>query len=188
MFFCRYPDLATSDSPVVPTTVVESSALEHLRTLLSVHLKHLDADSEMRRFFGSKVINAAEASSSQSTNRGPIARSLLTRPKSSWPAAGLREGLSMRPLNSDELTSEANKTDNPFKMAGEKWFTIEHSPGYRFDQAQFIQVVGMLDPNNLFALMRESPWHCDTLLQIGEVYRQQDGALVSSNYLILLTP
>ncbi len=64
---------------------------------------------------------------------------------------------------------------NWMAMPGDKWFTFEHSPEYRWDQAQFIQVVGMLDPNNLFTLMRESFWHVDTLLQIGEVYRAQDG-------------
>jgi len=91
----------------------------------------------------------------------------------------------MRPLTVDEIgpsIAEEKGKDMPTDwkiMSGDKWFTVEHSPTYRWNQAQFIQAVGMLDPNNLFALMRESYWHVDTLLQIAEVYRAQDGKHIS---------
>lgn len=152
-----------------------------MRSLLVLQPKNLDPDAEMRRFFGSKVISAAESSSSPSPGgqpRAPLARSVLCRPQSSWPPAGMRDGLAMRPLTAEELGKKTGAETNPMLMPGDKWFTIEHSPEYRWDQAQFIQVVGMLDPNNLFTLMRESFWHVDTLLQIGEVYRAQDGMSV----------
>lgn len=83
----------------------------------------------------------------------------------------------MRQLKSEEIRGDGgDKQENWMVMPGDKWFTVEHSPGYRWDQAQFMQAVRMMDPNNLFALMQESWYHVDTLLQIAEVYRHQDGA------------
>jgi hypothetical protein len=157
----------------------------------------------MRRFFGSKVINAAENSSSSSTPpgyqqpRGPVSRSTLCKPQKTWPPGGSRDGLTMRPLTTEEIklttggNSKENQANNWMLMPGDKWFTIEHSPAYRWDQLRFIQAVGMFDPNNLFSLMRESYWHADTLLQIAEVYRAQDGErliVVGSKITVVFIP
>ena len=182
----RYSDITIPDPSTTQISAPAlTSALQTMRSLLALQPKHLDPDAEMRRFFGSKVISAAESSSTSSPGgqqpRAPLARSVLCRPQTSWPPAGMRDGLTMRSLSADEtrLHKGGDKVDSTEKglmsMPGDKWFTVEHSPEYRWDQAQFIQVVGMLDPNNLFTLMRESFWHVDTLLQIGEVYRAQDG-------------
>jgi hypothetical protein len=161
------------------TTPATVSALQNLRSCLTTQAKHLDPDTEMKRFFGSKVINAAESSSAPGHGgaqpRAPVARSVLCRPQPTWPPAGFREGLSMRPLTREIPYEPELGASNYLMMPGDKWFTVEHSPGYKWDQAHFLQIVNMLDPNNLFALMRESYWHVDTLLQIGEVYRAQDG-------------
>ena len=131
----------------------------------------------MRRYFGNKVINSAEGSKAHA--RATTVRSVLTRPKKMWPPASRRDGLSLRQLSEGELPPQAK--------GGEKWFTVEHSSGYRYDQGMFMQAVGMLDPNHLFAIWREVPWHVDTLMQLAEVYRQQDGEalfrLVSKWYL-----
>ncbi|KAG8832450.1 hypothetical protein FRC17_001323 [Serendipita sp. 399] len=171
----KYSDITipdpSSDQRAAPSVV---SALHTLSSLLSIQPKYLDADAEMRRFFGSGVIRSAEASSSSTpTQRIPAARSTLCKPQSTWPPGATRDGLAMRPLTNEER-KDVPQENNWMTMPGDKWFTIEHSPSYRWDQAQFIQVVGMLDPNNLFALMRESYWHVDTLLQIAEIYRAQD--------------
>ena len=37
------------------------------------------------------------------------------------------------------------------------------------------------DPNQLFALLQVFPYHTDTILQMGEVYRQQAGSFSSSH-------
>jgi len=37
--------------------IVSSSAVQRFRELLSTSLKHLDGDTELRRFFGSKVVH-----------------------------------------------------------------------------------------------------------------------------------
>ena len=182
----RYPDIVVPDPSTTSTPAPAlTSALQIMRGLLSLQPKYLDPDAEMRRFFGSKVISAAESSSTSGPGgqqpRMPLARSVLCRPQAAWPPAGMRDGLTMRGLSAEETRPKSGgdkgeRTErNWMSMPGDKWFTVEHSPAYQWDQAQFIQVVGMLDPNNLFTLMRESFWHVDTLLQIGEVYRAQDG-------------
>ncbi|KIM32756.1 hypothetical protein M408DRAFT_186122 [Serendipita vermifera MAFF 305830] len=186
----KYSDITVPDPSTTQVAAPAlTSALQTMRSLLAIQPKHLDPDAEMRRFFGSKVISAAESSSSSTPGgqqpRAPLARSVLCRPQSSWPPAAMRDGLTMRPLTVDEtkMKDGGEKAEkNWMRMPGDKWFTVEHSPEYRWDQLQFIQVVGMLDPNNLFTLMRESFWHADTLLQIGEVYRAQDDYSVSSDF------
>lgn len=160
VFYDRYPDIK-------PTTgnVATNSTLQTFRGLLEVEPKYLDPDAEMRRYFGNKVINSAEGSKAQA--RATTVRSVLTRPKKMWPPASMRDGLSLRQLSDNELPPQAK--------GGEKWFTVKHSSGYRYDQGMFMQAVAMLDPNHLFAIWREVPWHVDTLMQLAEVYRQQDG-------------
>ncbi|KAG8833453.1 hypothetical protein FRC18_003596 [Serendipita sp. 400] len=172
----RYSDITIPDtSSILASAPSIVSALHTLRSLLSIQPKYLDADAEMRRFFGSGVIRSADASSSSTpTQRMPVARSTLCKPQNTWPPGATRDGLTMRLLTDDER-KHIPPEDNWMSMPGEKWYTVEHSPSYRWDQRQFIQIVGMLDPNHLFALMRESYWHVDTLLQISEVYRAQDG-------------
>ena len=154
-----------SDIKPITGNIATSTALQTFRSLLEVEPKYLDADAEMRRYFGNKVINSAEGSKEQ--GRVKTVRSVLTRPKKVWPPASMRDGLSLRQLSEDELPLQAK--------GGEKWFTVEHSSGYRYDQGMFMQAVGMLDPTHLFAIWREVPWHVDTLMQLAEVYRQQDG-------------
>ena len=157
-----------SDIKPITGNVATNSTLKTFCSLLEVEPKYLDADAEMRRYFGNKVINSAEGSKAQA--RAPTVRSMLTRPKKMWPPASMRDGLSLRQLAENELPLQS--------QGGEKWFTVEHSSGYRYDQGMFMQAVRLLDPNHLFALWREVPWHVDTLMQIAEVFRQQDGELL----------
>ncbi|KAG8786089.1 hypothetical protein FRC20_008568 [Serendipita sp. 405] len=180
----KYSDITIPDtSSILASAPSIVSALHTLRSLLSIQPKYLDADAEMRRFFGSGVIRSADASSSSTpTQRMPVARSTLCKPQNTWPPGATRDGLTMRLLTDDER-KHIPPEDNWMSMPGEKWYTVEHSPSYRWDQRQFIQIVGMLDPNHLFALMRESYWHVDTLLQISEVYRAQDDHSVSSDFI-----
>ena len=103
-----------SDIKPITGNIATNSAL---RTVLEVEPKYLDADAEMRRYFGNKVINSAEGSKAQA--RAPAVRSILTRPKKMWPPASMREGLSLRQLVERELPPQAK--------GGEKWFTVEHS-------------------------------------------------------------
>lgn len=103
--------------------------------LLSVSVQHLDSDAEMRKFFGSKVVQASKASSSSqagpsSRRQAPAVRSQLTRPQPTWWAAKGREGLSIRALSDEEVDARLKRHDwEP--MPQEKWWTVEYSKRYK---------------------------------------------------------
>lgn len=131
----------------------------------------------MRRFFGSKVIQASKSDtpgSSSSSRRQPTSlRSNLTRPKPAWAHARLREGLTVRALSEEEQDDKsARQSIEP--MQGERWWTVEYSKRYRGMTKIFIRTVQSGDPQGLFDMAQNMPWHADTLLQMAQVYRHRD--------------
>ena len=115
-------------------------------SLLVVSTPNLDAEAEMRKFFGSKVIAASKASSSTSSNaqakrqRGNM-RSVLTRPQDGWWPANYRQGLSSRELTDDELLAQRARHQWHTAVPGERIWTIEYSRKYRGLTKTFIQMV-----------------------------------------------
>lgn len=106
-----------------------ASGKPSLADLLSVSLQHLDSEAEMRRFFGSRVVQASRAEGSSSSKRKvQNVKSNLTRPQPTWWPAKGREGLSLRALT-DEETEEKLKRHNWTPMQ-EKWWTVEYSKKY----------------------------------------------------------
>ena len=121
----------------------------------------------------------------QRKDRAPL-RSLLTRPPNDWRGIPMTAGLSMRPLNDNERKRKW------VAFSDEKWWTFEHSSSYRKIELEFLGAVvegglfpwqsvstpllkDTVDPNRLAGLLRTHPWHIDTLLQLSEVFRQQEG-------------
>ncbi len=94
----------------------------------------------MRKFFGSKVVQASKADTpgaTSSSRRQPTAlRSHLTRPQPAWAQARTREGLSIRPLTDIELRHQGAGS-----VPGEKWWTVEYSKKYKSMTKVFIQTV-----------------------------------------------
>ncbi|KAG8982657.1 hypothetical protein FRB93_007927 [Tulasnella sp. JGI-2019a] len=162
----KYPDLkAAMDAP--PISKQQARARDELWQLLVVIPTYLDGDAELRRFFGSKVVNSAKPVNSK---RSQVAlRSQLTRPPSTWQNLRMGQGLAMR-----ILTDLEQQQSTQLGMPGEKWWTIEHSQSYKKTQLEFLSAVAAGDPNGLFAILQQHPWHIDTLLQLSEVFRQQD--------------
>ncbi|KAF9817219.1 hypothetical protein IEO21_03583 [Rhodonia placenta] len=167
----KYPDLrqvvaATSASPA------ERSASSALAELLAVSLQHLDAEAEMRKFFGSKAISAAKASgsgSSSSSRRTAMQRSNLTRPQSTWSPAQMRDGLSAR-MYADEEVQEICTRHGWQPLLEERVWTVEYSKKYRGVTLAFMQTVMSGDPEGFWQILRLLPYHADTLLQLSEVY------------------
>ncbi|KAJ3498394.1 hypothetical protein NLJ89_g10226 [Agrocybe chaxingu] len=149
-----------------------ASGKQSLAALLSVSLQNLDAEAEMRRFFGSKVVQATKAESSSSRKKAPAVRSNLTRPQATWWAAKGREGLSLRSLTPEE--EAAKLTRQSWDPLQEKWWTIEYSKKYKSMTKAFMQTVLSGDPQGFWDLLGTLPWHADTLLQISEVYRHRE--------------
>lgn len=118
------------------------SRQEECFKLLSVSLSHLNPDAEMRRFFGAKVVTASrnEGGSSSRARRQPtVQRSNLTRPRSDWWPAKLREGLTLRPLTDSEVAASASLA--PWDHNGEKYWTVEYSKKYKGATHEFMQTV-----------------------------------------------
>ncbi|KXN88365.1 Transcription factor 25 [Leucoagaricus sp. SymC.cos] len=142
--------------------------------LLGVSLQHLDAEAELRKFFGSRVVQATKTGSSSPSRRNAGAlRSNLTRPQSTWWSASQREGLSIQPLSEDEILEklERNRWDRAYD---EKWWTVEYSKKYKSMTKAFMRTVLSGDPQGFYELLRKLPWHADTLLQLSEVYRHRE--------------
>lgn len=93
----------------------------------------------MRKFFGSKVVQATKAGESSNRKKVPAVRSNLTRPQSSWWAAKGREGLSLRPLSDDEVDAKLKR--HAWKPIQEKWWTVEYSKKYKSMTKAFMETV-----------------------------------------------
>lgn len=152
-----------------------------LASLLSVSVSNLDAEAEMRKFFGARAVIAAKSSetssSGSSKKRRGVAptqtqRSQLTRPHPSWSMIKQREGLSSRPLTDEEVQQKVTDRNSP--AARDKWWTVEYSKRYKGVTKTFMQAVSSGDPESLWKVLQKLPWHGDTLLQLAEVYRHQE--------------
>lgn len=129
-----------------------TSCAKTIIQLLSVDMKHLDADAELKRMFGAKVVNAAAtqtttrgAKASNPHHRAGKARSGLAKPGTYWPPVHLvRSGLTMEPIES--IPSNLGI-----------YHSFEHSRAYRATQSQFLEAVSSHDPNSIMALLSVNP-------------------------------
>ncbi|WRT70652.1 uncharacterized protein IL334_007650 [Kwoniella shivajii] len=154
------------------------------RNLLSVDTKNLDADAELRRFFGSKVIASSATSGPNRHRPGPSAklRYTISKPKPTYPPATSLAGLVMREMIENEVEEMYERRGKERLDKGEKWFTFEHTGPWREIERQFMGAVSSHDPNELMALLQVYPWHVDTLLQMSEVYRLQSDIGAASDF------
>lgn len=83
----------------------------------------------MKRFFGSKVVQASKASESSKGRKAPPAKSNLTRPRPTWWTAKGRDGLSLRLYTDDEVSSKLER--HSWDPTQEKWWTVEYSKRYK---------------------------------------------------------
>ncbi|KAH9483302.1 Transcription factor 25 [Psilocybe cubensis] len=158
-----------------PSQKISQSAAgkQSLADLLSVSLQHLDGEAEMRRFFGSRVVQASrEEGQSAGRKKPPPVKSNLTRPQPSWWAAKGREGLSLHAYTDDETNAKLIRQN--WTPMQEKWWTVEYSKKYKSMTKAFMDTVLSGDPQGFWDLLGTLPWHADTLLQVSEVYRHRD--------------
>ncbi|KAF8945009.1 Transcription factor 25 [Haplosporangium gracile] len=132
--------------------IFRKATVTPLNQLLAVDTRFLDADAEMKKMFGARVVN----SEIKDRRYAKVAKkALLAQPRGTWPVRKA-SGLSMEIVDQDE--KEKNTT-----------FKVVHSEYYQRTQLKFLAAVASYDPNNLVALLRESPFHIDSLLQLSEV-------------------
>lgn len=148
------------------------AALNSVSKLLHVEPRLLNADSELKRLFGSRVVEserrvdeatgtAAGRRRGRGGGRSHFRRKVsLVSPRENWFAEA--PGLVM------ELDSEATNED----ISGLRYFRYVHESSYARIQDEYRVIVGTHDPNMLVELCSSYPYHVDTLLQLAELYRQ----------------
>lgn len=127
------------------------------KPLLAIEHKHLNADTELKRIFGSRTIRE-EATRRRGQPRRRQKMSWMARPTDSWPPIG-KTGLSMR----------LQDTKN-----GCQYFVFEHSQQYQKIQFEFYDAVESLDPQNIGNILQLQPYHIDALIQLSEVFRMSE--------------
>lgn len=161
-----FPDASQEQISLLSEAVVTCKAMH-------VEPKLLNADSELKRLFGSRVIDMERRdteSSAAASGRRRDARAnprhalrrriSLVSPRDTWIAHA--PGLIM---DFDPESTEA--ADD-----GVKYFRYAHESSYARIQDEYRASVSTHDPNLLVQLISHHPYHVDTLLQLAELQRQ----------------
>ncbi|KAH9508892.1 Transcription factor 25 [Bulinus truncatus] len=123
-----------------------------LKGLLHIDYRQLNPETELKRIFGSQVVRGEQPRNRRQRNC-PLHRSgRLVQPKDTWHSTS-GSGLSMKYLG---------ETDG---------FVFEHSSAYQKIQHQFCDAVESGHPELIISILREHPYHVDTLLQMADMYR-----------------
>jgi hypothetical protein len=150
--------------PLTLVREVEEKA-SPLKALLQIENKHLNPENEMRRIFGTRVVqNEAMARARKARGRPHVRPSLLVTAKPTWPSAS-RTGLSMRPIASDSPG---------------QWFTLDHSPQYQAVQLRFLAAVESLNPDQIVALLNAHPMHIDSMLQLSDICKMGEDTAMAA--------
>lgn len=146
--------LGEPENTAVVNNSATASSLEQspfLQKLLNVDHRNLNPDNEMKKIFGSKVIQN-EQSKRRGRGRGHVRSTVLVTPRN-WPHVG-KPGISMNLLET--------KGDMYF-------FTFEHNKQYQSVQHQFLDAVESFNPDNIVALLNMHPYHIDALIQFSDI-------------------
>ncbi|KAI8919182.1 transcriptional repressor TCF25-domain-containing protein [Powellomyces hirtus] len=134
----------------LPAASPEIKVAQAAKSLLAVDPRALDADAEMRKMFGSRVVND-EIRRKKYIRSGK--RTALAVPREHWPKAE-KLGLTM-----DLLDTRNGILD----------FAFVHSRSYQDIQQGFLECVATHDPNTIQQLLHLYPYHIDSLLQLSEI-------------------
>lgn len=137
----------------------ETKAASHKKFtgILSVEHRNLNPNIEMKRIFGSKVIQT-EQSKRRGRGRGTLKSTWLVTPKENWPQIG-KPGLSM------SLVETKN---------GVQYFKYEHNLHYQQIQMKFLEAVESLNPDNIVTIINMHPYHVDALIQLSDISKMSE--------------
>jgi len=157
---------STGDSEAKGPPLVGGKSVQ--RPLLSVDMRHLKAEDELKRIFGRRVI-ASESQAMKAEGqrqRGVQARgagqraskkTVIVTARDNWPR--VQSGLSMEVVGTDK---------------GARVFNYTHNVAYLMVQQEYEDCVAAHDPNLLAQLVAKHPYHVDALLALVEVYQQMN--------------
>ncbi|KAJ3203740.1 Transcription factor 25 [Dinochytrium kinnereticum] len=147
------------------------------KPLLGVEAKYLDADAEMRRMFGSKIV-ADDIKAKRYVRTGGAAaavRTNLATPRDTWPRFDGRLGVLMRMVSAPSRGGDAEPMPGVFEFV--------YSQAYEEVQQIFQICVDSHDPQTLSNLLRSNPYHIDALLQLSEVARHNTDMSTAAEYI-----
>ena len=148
------------------------------RSLLMIEARHLNPDNEMKRIFGSRVVDGHHRHDHQRQRRGGGggggrvraqtrgAPSLIAGRQHNWPRP-TKTGLSMRFLESDS-------------RGGCQYFAFEHSASYQAVQRRFYGAVESMNPDFIVQLLNEHPFHVDAMLQLSDICKMGEDAQMAT--------
>lgn len=147
--------LGENVSPKVatPTNQKSHERSTYKKTILSLQHKHLNPNNELKRIFGSKILQTEHKRKSRGGSRGHLKATWMVTYKENWPQVG-RSGLSM--------SLKENKD-------GLQYFSYEHSLSYRQVENKFLQAVESLNPDNIVAIINDHPYHVNALIQLSDL-------------------
>lgn len=134
------------------------------KSILTVEHKHLNPQNEMKRIFGSRVVQASE-SNRRRGRTGKSGRSTWIVPELINWTRHSRPGLTM-------VVAETTPDYQVFKYV--------HSQAYQQCQFRFLDAVESLNPENIMMLLNQEPFHVDTLLQVSEIFRLGDDSAMAA--------
>ncbi|KAL8731310.1 MAG: hypothetical protein Q9166_003534 [cf. Caloplaca sp. 2 TL-2023] len=184
---------STSQAATAKSSFHES--FPEMYQLLAVDSKNLNAGNEMKRLFGSAVLEGENDGPEHPRRRGRVqhldlGRALAGRHSPVSRGQGLA-GLALRRnvfIAGKEEWPKA--TSGGLGMAlveklndGTTEYRFVHNTAYQDVQRQFETCVESLDPQRLVHLLQYNPYHISTLLQVSEIAKQQADHSVSGDLL-----
>ncbi|XP_026473372.1 transcription factor 25 isoform X2 [Ctenocephalides felis] len=136
-----------------------------VKTLLIVQHRHLNPNTEMKRMFGSRVIQADQSKRRGRGSRPVLKSTWIVSSKDSWPPAMGKSGLGM---------------DLVKNSGGIHTFCFTHGPSYQQTQKKFLEAVESLNPENIVNIINQQPYHVDALLQLSDLCKMSEDLAVAS--------
>lgn len=150
--------------PLIPNHT-ETSKLNE-KNLLAIQHKYLNPNNEMKKMFGSKVVQSDHKKKMRGGSRAHMPKATwMTTCKDTWPQMK-KTGLSMNFLESKR---------------GLNYFTFEHSQSYRAIENKFLEAVESLNPSNIVSIINEHHYHVDALIQLSDICKLSEDLAMAAD-------
>ncbi|GAB0086263.1 transcription factor 25 [Sergentomyia squamirostris] len=164
----------TYELPASPVTKSAVGCDSAGKSLLCVQHKNLNPSYEMKRMFGSRVVQAEQAKRRNTRGQRPLKSTWLVNVKENWPPVG-KTGISMSVVVTPDVAGTSRVPEKNIN-----YFTFEHSPSYRQLQQKFLTAVESMDSENIIQIINQQPYHVDSLIQLSEMCKMsEDNAMAS---------
>ncbi|MED6149946.1 hypothetical protein PIB30_067475 [Stylosanthes scabra] len=144
------------------------SGKQNAISVLQVDPKYLNAENELKRIFGSKVVKSFESSSSSSNNQASSSRQIRGVRRGHY---NLRKTVLVTPAGhwprwDGSFSMELLETKNRYN-----YFKYVHSSSYSQAQGAFEASKAINDLNALASVLLYHPYHLDSLLTMAEYFK-----------------